>query len=521
MRKYLYILLVSVFIFGTGCEEFLEEVPKSSISPANFYKTADDAKAAVNAAYAAIATDNYYGRYQITASAHTGEAVFTRLTAPSSDRMDIAMLYDARMITNSRYNRNLWNQTWKAVNDANAVIDNVPNIDMDATLQAQIIGEAKFLRALSYFNMVRRWGGVPIVLNETNTSILSELQLPKNSATEVYAQIEQDLTDAIAALPKKSEYSSSDIGRACEEAAQGLLAKVQLYQQKWSDAKTNAVAVVNNSSGIDLMQDPKDLWWESSDHDNNKESLFEVQYNGVSPNNHSVSQNFEANGNGWGPGNWGSIHANMYFYGKFSDTDKRKATTFYIQHPNRTTGETVHWYQFTYPSPHVAKYREPEHFSGNENNIRVLRFADVLLVAAEATNESEGPANAVQYINRVRFRAGIPDLPTSISKDALRDSIYLEFRRELCYEGQDYEELVRTGRLLSEKIASCTYTIPPMLDDDGNVLTPTQTQLDRIALYQPQLNLFELDAHNVLWPFPQDATDKNPNLQQNPGYPSN
>ena len=74
--------------------------------------------------------------------------------------MDIAMLYDARMITNSRYNRNLWNQTWKAVNDANAVIDNVPNIDMDATLQAQIIGEAKFLRALSYFNMVRRWGGV-------------------------------------------------------------------------------------------------------------------------------------------------------------------------------------------------------------------------------------------------------------------------------------------------------------------------------------------------------------------------
>ncbi len=522
MKKLIYLILLCVIVFSTACDDFLEEVPKSSISPANFYKTQDDALAAVNAAYSALQPDGYYGRYWITSSVHAGDGDYTRL-GTGSDRADIILMRDAAMLTSDRYNIQIWNAIWKAVNNANAVLDNVPDIDMDETLKARIIGEAKFLRALNYFNMVRRWGGVPIVLHETSTSVLADLQIPKNSAEQVYAQIEQDLTDAIGTLPNLGTYTGNKIGRASKEAAQGLLAKVQLYEKKWPEAKTNAVAVVNNSSGIDLMPDPKDNWWESSNRDNNKESIFEVQYDGVAPNNHALGNNFEPNNNGWGPGQWGSIHANFHFYNKFSNTDKRKAASFLTEYPNKTTGVTVQWWQFTYPSPHVAKFRDPSSTTSDTYDIKILRFADVLLVAAEACNESGDATNAYQYVNRVRARAGLNPL-AGLSKEQLRDSIYSEFRKELCYEGQDYEELVRTGRFISEKTASCTYTVPTMYNNDGSIriLDPNNAAdkviLDKIPRYQPDITFFELDEHNKVFPFPQIAIDKNPNLVQNPGY---
>lgn len=522
MKNLIYIVLIGIVVLITGCSDFLEEIPRDSISPANFYKNAGDAEAAVNGAYAALQDNGYYSRYWITASAHASDGTFTRLGV-NSDRRVVIHLNDVGLINSNGYNIQVWSAIWQAVNRANSVLDNVPDIDMDATLKSRIIGEAKFLRGLHYFNMVRRWGGVPLILTETATSNLVELQVVRNTAEEVYVQIIADLTDAVGSLPYIAEYSGADVGRASKEAAQGLLAKVYLYQRDWASAKNNALAVINSPSGLELMLDPKDNFWQGGGTaDNNKESIFEVQYNG-NPQGHLLGNNFEPAGSGWGPGSWGSINASLYWYNQFDDSDKRKPATFLTELPNANDpSQIIPWQNFRHPSVFINKYREPESKDRMAYNIKVLRFADILLVAAEAVNESEGPAGALLYVNRVRTRAGVPEF-TGLSQEQLRDSIYVEFRKELCYEGQDFEELVRQGRLLKQKEAYFSHTIPTLYYGAGNVLIPDQSIINNINAIQPggfqNPSFFEIDPHNTVFPIPQIALDKNPNLRQNPGYP--
>jgi hypothetical protein len=212
MKNLIYLILLFAVIVTPACDDFLEEVPKDSVSPVNFYQTAEDAVVAVNGAYAALNVNDYYSRYWITSSALPADGSFTRLGS-SSDRAVIIQLNDAGMLTSPRYNIATWGAVWQAINRANAVLDNVPEIDMDANLKARVLGEAKFLRALTYFNMVRRWGGVPIILNEVRSSDISELQVPRNTVEEVYTQISADGTVAMVDLPLKSEYSGTDLGR--------------------------------------------------------------------------------------------------------------------------------------------------------------------------------------------------------------------------------------------------------------------------------------------------------------------
>lgn len=521
MKNYKYIMLLCLAVLATACSDFLDEIPKDSISPANFYNNAEDAIVAVNGAYAALNVNDYYSRYWMTSSALASDNCFTRLSN-TSDRAPLVQLNDAGMLVSPRYNIAIWGAVWQAINRANAVIDHVPGIDMDLTLRDRIVGEAKFLRALTYFNMVRRWGGVPLILSETSTSNISELQVSRNTADEVYAQIIADLTDAMGDLPNIGDYSSNDVGRASKEAAQGLLAKVQLYRKDWTNAKTNAEAVINSPSGLDLMPDPADNWWTGNgDRDNNQESVFEVQYNGVSPQGHQLGNNYEPNNSTYGPGHWGTIIGSLWWYNQFNDMDKRKAATWLTEYPAPSGDSTIQWHENTYPVPHINKYRDPFNkvSDGMAYNLKVLRLADVLLVAAEASNESGKEEDAYTYVNRVRRRANLPDLE-GLTQAQLRDSIYLEFRKELCYEGQDYEELVRQGKLITNKTAYATYTIPTMYNDDGSVFTPGQALLDRIAQYQPRLveYNYELDDYNTIFPIPQTAIDKNPNLTQNTGY---
>ncbi|WP_020529320.1 RagB/SusD family nutrient uptake outer membrane protein [Flexithrix dorotheae] len=521
MKNLIYYILFAIVFSGTSCSDFLEEVPRDSVSPVNFYKTAEDAVVAVNGAYAALNVNDYYSRYWYTSSAHAADGSFTRL-GTSSDRAVIIQLNDAGMLTSDRYNNATWAAVWQAVNRANAVLDNVPEIEMDANLKARVLAEAKFLRALTYFNMVRRWGGMPLILNETNTSNIKDLQVARSSEEETYAQIILDLTEAINDLPNIMDYSGSDVGRASKEAAQGLLAKVYLYRKSWPEAKENALNVINSPSNLGLMPEPKDNYWQSDfEVDNNIESIFEVQYNGISPQGHQIGNNYEPNSNGWGPGQWGTIIGSLWWFNQFEEKDKRKEATWLTEFPSVSGDTLVQWHENTYPVPHINKYRDPENkvSDGMAYNIKVLRFADVLLIASEAINEMEGPsALAYEYVNRVRKRAGLDEL-SGLSQDQLRDSIYLEFRKELCFEGQDYEELVRQGKLFTNKTAYATYTIPPMYKDDGTIFTPDQALLDRIARYQPDLSFYEMDSWNTIFPIPQNAIDKNPNLRQNPGYP--
>ncbi len=527
MKNLIYIIAIIVIAGFTACEGFLEEVPKDSVSPANFYKNADDAEVALAGAYAALNNGNgYYNRYWMNASTHASNVSYSRLSV-TGDRGVIIHLNDAGMISNARYVRDTWNAVWEAVNRANAVIDNVATIDMNVDVQNRIIGEARFLRALHYFNMVRRWGGVPILRNETTSSNILDLQVTRNSVTEVYDFIIEDLTFALDNLPRIAD---TDQGRASLEAAQSLRAKVAVYQEDWATAETYSLAVINDSDRA-LLDDPYQLWLWSADGsvDNTMESIFEVQYN--STQTHTIQNNFEPRNSGFGPGQWGTITASIKFYNKFDANDLRRDATFMLEWGSNDAGDSlVQWYEFeALASPHIKKYRDADEQIASQYNLRVIRLADIMLVASEAINELDGPTpEAYNYVNQVRDRANLGPL-SGLSQDQLRDSIHVEIRKELCYEGQDFEELVRQSDDAADFIATkLSYTdyvwgvdpSPPVFDDNGDPYTVTDpARIFNIEDDQPHSIDMEVDAHNMVFPIPQQALDQNPNLTQNTGYP--
>src|SRR5436853_4530494 len=221
------VALVAIVGFGCNDNKFLTEVPYDFVGPQNFYRNATDALAAVNGVYASFINtsgDNYYGRNFVMLVEYPTEMV-TSLLSATNERS----LVDNYTFTPSQsYIYSTWQSAYAAINRANAVIAHVPKIDMDQTLRSRIVGEAQFLRATNYFNLVRLFGGVPLELEETTS--LDSLQKPRATAAAVYDQIIKDLTDAIAVLPSKKTYTGSDIGRASKGAAKTLLAKVYLQR---------------------------------------------------------------------------------------------------------------------------------------------------------------------------------------------------------------------------------------------------------------------------------------------------
>ncbi|MEO7455945.1 MAG: RagB/SusD family nutrient uptake outer membrane protein, partial [Gemmatimonadaceae bacterium] len=217
----------AVTLAACNDEKFLTEVPIDFVGPGNFYNNATDALAAVNGAYAGLENTsgtNYYGGLFVMLVEFP-----TEMQTPYLSAANERSLVDNYTFTPSHnYIYQSWLGAYSVINRANAVIDRVPAINMDATLRSRVVGEAKFLRALNYFNLVRLFGGVPLETVETTS--LDSLQKPRATAAEVYGLIVQDLTDAIKVLPKASTYGATDVGRASRGAAKSLLAKVYLQR---------------------------------------------------------------------------------------------------------------------------------------------------------------------------------------------------------------------------------------------------------------------------------------------------
>ena len=229
-------------------KQFLTEQPFDFIGPTNFYRNAGDALAAINGVYADFINstgDNYYGRNFVMLVEHPTEMWTSRLSATN----ERSQPDEYAIPVNHSYVQSVWQSAYDAINRANSVLDNVPKIDMDTALRSRIIGEAKFLRATHYFNLVRMYGGVPLKLHATQG--LDSLAIPRNTAQEVYAVIEQDLKDAIASLPSAKTYTATDVGRASKGAAKTLLAKMYLQRAgtgvgtaaDWASALTYAKQV--------------------------------------------------------------------------------------------------------------------------------------------------------------------------------------------------------------------------------------------------------------------------------------
>jgi hypothetical protein len=326
---------------------------------------------------------------------------------------------------------------------------------MNANLKTRYLGEARFLRGLYYFDLVRAFGGVPLVI-----STEPPLSVPRATAAEIYAQVEQDLQFAIDNLPEKSAYGSEDLGRATKGAARALLAKVHLFRGDFAAAETLALQVIT-SNLYDLEPVFTDANGKNGEH--GVESVFEigaVESESVVGNQYANTQGVRGTPNR----GWGFNRPSIDLRNAFEPGDPRRRGTI-IELGDVIDGITILGDASTPDVTtdadgtiiEIESYNRKVWIPGLStdtqfgHNRRLIRFSDVLLMAAEALNENNKPQDALIHLNRVRERARqgnndiLPDI-TITNKDELRDIILQERRTELALEGHRFWDLVRTGK---------------------------------------------------------------------------
>src|SRR5256885_257684 len=478
-----------------GCVNLDLTDPNES-STDTFWQTPAQALAGVNAAYNALENNGTYGRWLVFAtdlrsgigmilSPWTDLSHFTKFTFTTFD---------------FEVNREIWQPHYEAIFRANQVIARVPGIRMDAILRDRIVGEAKFIRALMYFNLVTLYGNVPLTTTPPTPTDRPATVAPAQS----WAQIEQDLTDARAALPQS--YSGADVGRATWGAATALLGKAQMQQGKWSAAAATLQEVIG-SGRYDLMPNYADNFTDR--FENNQESLFEVQFGDRSFLSSGVrGLNISRMVGPCGPSYCDGRPTRWYVAQFQLDTtvagqpDPRLNYTIYYK--GGTDVYTVPNSQYFADDTATHNIREDtliyfkkygEYYLGLPGqdwdaaiNFRVMRYADVLLLQAEALNELGRTAEAYPLVDQVRARVTMPSLPGGLSQDAMRDRILRERMFELGLEGQRWADLAR-----------------------HNLVTPALQAED--AEFQ-----FFVAGKSELLPIPQRERDLNPNVKQNPGW---
>jgi starch-binding outer membrane protein, SusD/RagB family len=523
--------LSSLMIISTlfiACEDFLEESPQVQLSTDQFYQTESDAISGLSGAYAQLKDGVGYYRQQFLSNLHAS----SDQGLSSYKHVD----FGKGTITSSDQNLvNPWNEMYIGIRDANNIIFNVPKIDMDEDLKARIIGEAKFLRALHYFNLVRCFGEVPL---RTKPLVPGEEGLPVSPITDIYKVIIDDLTFASENCWGRNEIKNgytNHIGRATNAAANALLSKVYLriasakrtaeegdvgnakylqfsesldyYYQKVID---HADATINQGDYV-LVGD-LESWVEifSPANGNNTEMLFDIQGSSLTEQGTAVSNLFSPKDAGLSGGGWGGTNrlVSKYVNNQINKYDPRyqnsiiknyqdtsftyellpsfaaykKIVTETGEWAKNAKGKKITLYQ-VYTSKYIDSNATTEYTS--EQNWHVIRLADVYLMRAEAKAELGEPADAMSDINALRQRVGAADLDLSnMSMEEFREALLRERGVELYMEGHRFFDLTRMG-VYSEYC--------------DNVLSTKDIDAKR-------------DAADYFWPIPLTETSANENI---------
>jgi hypothetical protein len=442
-------IVAGLFLLPSCKKDFLDVPPQGQQPNEQFWKDEADARKAVNAMYG-----NLREWKQVAFAAIAVESLGSDDAEKGSDPSDATFLnkFDDFTVTSTEGQLlDFWTGQYQEINLANQVINNVPAIQMDENLKARFIAEAKFLRAYSYFRLVRAFGDVPLRLGLAKDA--SEYNIPRTPKAQVYAAIEKDLQDAIAVLPLT--YPASETGRATKGAAQALLAKVSMYQKKWTEVLSLTNAII--SSGVySLFPDFEKQF--RIENENNSESIFEIQAQYVPGNcDASNSQYSQIQGiRGVARGGWGFHTPTSELSNAFEAGDPRRNATIVFRGETTPQGDVVPtsvpnamYNQKSYvPLSHSTNQECNE---GSEQNIRVIRYAEVLLMNAEAANELGDQTLAKQSLNAVRARARggnaaiLPDITTT-NQAELREAIWNERHYELAMENDRYFDVIRQGR---------------------------------------------------------------------------
>lgn len=450
MKKIIYTLLITALVIGLpSCEKFLSVDPPYAQDAENFFQTPEDFDRALVGAY-----DLLQGSFL---TMWIGEIASDNAIAGGESVNDTKGLHDIDNMTHGGVNAELrsvfrWNYT--GITRANYILEHQDNIDFPG--KDHIIAEAKFLRAYYYFELVKFFGDVPLILDK-RIGIEEARTIPRSPKAEVYAQIEADLIAAAAVLNP----IAAQKGRATQGAAKSLLGKVYLYQNKFSEAAEILEEVIA-SGQYSLYQDYSQLFSVSAE--GNPETIFDIEYTGLEGGSYgcliclegNAAVGFQGirqyNGPVYGDGNSYNLPT-PELYAAFSPIDVRRDATvldidaFIAAQPNAASityaigagGHTGY-----YNNKYIKRQGEiglPDNDLTSPVNYRVLRYADVLLMAAEANYQIGNTSRATQLVNQVRQRAGIPGASiNNIQK------IYTERRLELSGEGLRFFDLVRTGQ---------------------------------------------------------------------------
>lgn len=453
MKKIISLLVLIVIIFFAGCTEFLELTPQGQLTQEDFPATAADALMATNASYSSLRSWHYHsGGYPIldimSDDTHKG--------SNPNDQLNTIGPFDNFTHTPTQDGLDRWwSALYQGIKRANVVIEKVPAIPMNEALKNRYIAEASFLRALYYFDLVRAWGGVPKI-----TTTTPPLKVPRASKEEIYDLIIQDLLFAVDNLPEKNQYSLNDLGRASKGAARAFLAKVYLFKGDFINAEKYAIEVIE-SNQYDLEPVFANANGKLGEH--GVESVFEIgamEAEGAVGNQYANTQGVRGTPNR----GWGFNRPSVNLRNGFEANDPRKDATII------DLGETIDGililgdgstpdviYDENNNVIEIECYNQKVWIPGTSTNTqfghnrRLIRYADVLLMAAEALNENNKPAQALVHLNRVRERARegnnsiLPDI-TVTEKNQLRDIILNERRFELALEGHRFWDVVRMGK---------------------------------------------------------------------------
>jgi hypothetical protein len=480
--KYFISLFITTTVISACSDNFLNQLPETTRVTASTYKTAADYNTAVIGAYS---TFKHIGLYGIC----NASSALLNLGEVTSDNCDYGFprgtsvvnvfeLEDFNFSLSNTNFSNAWTGQYIGIARVNTILNRLSGSTIDVVLKTKYEAEAKFLRAYFYFNLVRLFGDVQLVTNEF-TDPSQGYDIPRTAASKIFELIISDLTFAEANLP--ASIANADAGRASKWAAKTLLGKVFLTQKDYANAamKLNDVIV---SGLFNVTANTYDAVFNSStSFSANKDMILAVQYKGGSLGQGSaivnacvpfnVSTSFIGVSGTTGDGFMRPTADLELFY---ENGDLRKTASISKSIPNSTSTER-----------YVIKYKQTG-IIANEADVDfpVLRYADVLLMYAEALTEQGKPDMAIPFLNQIRTRAGLPLKPMTLTQEETRLQIESERRAEFAFEGQRWFDLVRTGRYL------------PVMTSKG----------------------FATKDFHKLFPIPQRETDLNPTLGQNEGY---
>ena len=480
--------LIAIALLGfsfSSCSDFLEQNPQTDLSENDFYKTADDILSAVNGAYSSLQEGDIYGNWYVFGEIPS-DNTRNQLSGSVTTQNEFDQFY---IDTQNSMIANFWKAAYKVINRTNTILGRIDGIEINTELANRYKLECKFIRALMYFNLVRVYGDVPLVLKEI--SISESYDILREPKENVYNQIIADLKEA-QDLPVS--YSTAEDGRATQGAAKALLANVYMTLHKYAEAETILAEIINSGRYSLLENTPGSLNIDgyknvfSPVNHNSKEGIFEIQFlKGGYGEGSNYANNFAPENSGTNVvavgGTGGNNIPEMDIYNAYEEGDLRRDFSMSLgYYDNRKNNEWVE-------SRYVCKFMDvPYQNNDASNNYPVIRYADVILMYAEALNQNGKTAEACKYLNMTRRRGfGYQTTETSPvdlqTTDKAQFALMVEQERrvELAFENHRWFDLIRTGRAVE------------VMRSKG----------------------FSLNEKNLICPIPQKQIDVNPKLTQN------